>query len=55
MIIVKPHIRKANSLPTGNINLLIKYGIRDGAMHHNSCYFTADFSNILTQSLSKAH
>lgn len=40
MIIVKPHIiRKANSLPTGNINLLIKYGIHDGAMHHNIFYY----------------
>lgn len=51
MIIVKPHIRKANSLPTGNINLLIKYGIHDGAMHHTIFYYCWGFEMPVEQLL----
>lgn len=35
--------KRENSLPTGDINLLIKYGICNGAMHHNTLYCCGGF------------
>lgn len=56
--------KKANLFPTGDINLLIKYGVCSGAMHHGalyrrggrwSCNSGVWLSNIWRQNVLKAH
>lgn len=43
MMYAYPRHTKANSLPTSDINPLIKYGIFNGAMHHNTVYCCGGF------------